>query len=90
MKLVDSYLNILQTEVGEFGGYANPVQTRPVAKPGVTGEDPKKELPPGVRGPAGAVVDLDKEEPLGYDFKNFAQADYGEGEGSGKKKKAKS
>jgi len=86
MKLIDSYLNIIQTEYG----YANPIQTRPRPKPGVTGENPEKELPPGARGPAGSQVDLDKEEPVGYDFKNFSQADYGEGKGSKKKKKAKS
>ena len=73
MKLLDSYLNIIQTE---FGGYANPIQTRPRTKPGITGENPNKELPPGVRGPTGSQVDLDKDEFDGYDFKNFAQADY--------------
>lgn len=89
MKLIDSYLNIIQTEEG---GYANPIQTRPRPKPGVTGEEPDKELPPGVRGPAGSQVDLDREEPIGYDFKNFSQTDYGDGKGeeSGKKRGAKS
>ncbi len=86
MKLIDSYLNIIQTE---FGGYANPIQTRPLPKPGITKENPKKELPPGTRGPSGSEVDLDNDEQNGYDFKNFAQADYGEGEDSGKKKHTK-
>ena len=72
MNLVDSYLNVIQNEYG----YANPVQTRPRPKAGITGEKPNKELPPGVRGPTGSQVDLDKDEFDGYDFKNFAQADY--------------
>ena len=76
MKLIDSYLNIIQKEYG----YANPIQTRPRPKPGITGENPEKKLPPGVRGPSGSQVDLDKDEQDGYDFKNFAQADYEEDE----------
>jgi len=72
MKLIDSYLRIIQKEYG----YENPIQTRPRPKPGITGEDPDKPLPPGVRGPSGSEVDLDDEEEVGYDFKNFSQADY--------------
>jgi len=86
MKLVDSYLNIIQSEYG----YANPIQTRPRPKPGVTHEPVDKKLPPGVRGPSGSQVDLDKDQNVGYDIRNFAQADYGEDEDAGKKKKAKS
>jgi hypothetical protein len=72
MKLIDSYLNIIQKEYG----YENPIQTRPRPKPGITGEDPDKPLPPGVRGPSGSQVDLDNDEEVGFDFRNFAQADY--------------
>jgi len=83
MKLIDSYLNIIQTEYG----YANPIQTRPRPKPGITNEPVDKELPPGARGPAGSQVDLDNEEQDGYDFRNFSQADYGDDEEDTKKKK---
>ena len=75
MKLVDSYLKFIQNE--DFvGGYANPIQTRPLPKKGITGEDPKKQTPPGVRGPSGSEVDLDNDEEVGLDFRNFTQADY--------------
>ena len=84
MKLIDSYLNTIQTE---FGGYANPIQTRPRPKPGITKEPVDKELPPGVRGPAGSQVDLDKDQDVGYDISNFAQADYGSEDGDVKQKK---
>jgi len=80
MKLIDGYLNILQSE-----GYENPIQTRPRPKPGITKEKPEKELPPGVRGPSGSQVDLDKDEDIGYDFRNFSQADYGDKEKPSKK-----
>lgn len=89
MKLIDSYLNIIQTEYG----YANPIQTRPLPKPGITHEPVDKELPPGVRGPSGSQVDLDDEEQDGYDFHNFTQAtydDFGEEDDAKKKKKVKS
>lgn len=83
MKLIDGYLNIIQQEYG----YANPIQTRPRPKKGITGEDPEKELPPGARGPAGSQVDLDNDKNDGYDFRNFTQADY-EDEDNEKKKKS--
>lgn len=74
MKLIDSYLKKLNAEYG----YANPIQTRPKPKPGITKEDPKKELPPGSRGPSGSEVDLEKQTSVGYDVTNFAKADYGD------------
>ena len=76
MKLVDSYLKFIQNE--DFvGGYANPIQTRPLPKKGITGEDPKKQIPPDAIGPSGSEVDLDNDEEVGLDFRNFTQADYG-------------
>ena len=86
MKLIDSYLNILQNE-DLAGGYSNPIQTRPRPKKGVTGEDPEKKLPAGSIGPSGSQVDLDNEEEVGVDFRNFVQADYEEPD---KKRKGKS
>ena len=77
MNLIDSYLNIIQNEY-EYGGYANPIQTRPRPKKGITGEDPDKQLPPGVIGPSGSEVDLDNDEEVGINFKNFTQADCGD------------
>lgn len=75
MKLIDGYLNILQNE-DLAGGYANPIQTRPKPEKGITGEDPDKPLPPGTAGPSGSEVDLDNDEEVGLDFRNFTQADY--------------
>ena len=75
MKLIDRYLKTIQNE-DIMGGYANPIQTRPLPKKGITGEDPKKELPPGSIGPSGSEVDLDNDEEVGLDFRNFTQADY--------------
>jgi len=48
-------------------------------------------LPPGVRGPSGSQVDLDNDEEVGFDFRNFNQADYNfdGGEPSEKKKVGK-
>jgi len=84
MSIIEMYLKKIQREYG----YANPIQTRPKPKRGITGEDPDKELPPGVIGPTGSQIDLDRETSLGYDFRNFAQADYGE-DNENKKKNTK-
>ena len=62
MHLIEKYLDKLQKE---YGGYANPIQTRPLPKPGITKEKPKLPTKPGVRGPSGMQVDLDKDEQLG-------------------------
>lgn len=80
MNQVDKYLKYIQSEYG----YENPIQTRPRPKPGITGENPDKPLPPGVRGPSGSQVDLDKDEPEGYDVRNFSKADYSEFDGNKK------
>ena len=85
MKLVNDYLKFIQSEYG----YANPIQTRPKPKPGITGEDPDKPLPPGVIGPSGSQIDLDNETDDGYDFRNFSQANYGENKNEKKNKKNK-
>ena len=57
MNLIDGYLKKIQ----EFG-YEHPIQTRPKSSPGVTGEDPEKEVILGTRGPSGATVDLKKQK----------------------------
>lgn len=57
MKVIDGYLKKIQ----EYG-YEHPIQTRPKSSPGVTGEDPEKEVIPGTRGPSGATVDLKKQK----------------------------
>ena len=85
MKPIDKYLKRIQSEYG----YANPIQTRPKPKPGITGEDPDKPLPPGVIGPSGSQVDLEKDKSVGYDFRNFSQADYEEGDENVKRKNKK-
>lgn len=84
MNLIEKYLKAIQSEYG----YANPIQTRPKPKPGITGEDPEKPLPPGAVGPSGSQVDLEKDKPSGYDITNFSKADYG-GIGDDKKKSKK-
>ena len=61
MNLIEKYLDKLQKEYG----YANPIQTRPLAKPGITKEKPKIPTKLGVRGPSGMQVDLDKDEQVG-------------------------
>jgi hypothetical protein len=85
MSLVEKYLKRLHSEYG----YANPVQTRPKPKPGITGEDPEKKIPPGVAGPSGSQVDLKNDKSVGYDFRNFAQADYEDEEETKPNKKRK-
>jgi len=71
MELIDMYLRSIQ----EYG-YSNPVQTRPKPKPGITGEKPNEDLPPGSMGPSGSEIDLDKDIDDGYDFRNFSQVNY--------------
>lgn len=83
MNVISKYLKLIQSEYG----YANPVQTRPKPEPGITGEDPEKKLPPGTVGPSGSQVDLKNDKSVGYDFKNFSQADYGDDEEDNKKSK---
>jgi len=61
LKLLEKYLDKLQNE--EI--YANPVQTRPKPKPGISKEKIKKTKP-GYVGPTGIQVDLDKDEEVGY------------------------
>jgi len=61
--MLENYLKRLQENI-----YANPVQTRPKPKPGITGEKPKTSAP-GLVGPTGMEVDLDKDEKY-YDFIN--------------------
>jgi hypothetical protein len=85
MNIIDDYLKKLHKE---FGGYANPIQTRPKPKPGITGEDPKKQLPDGLRGPAGLEVDLEKQTTADYDITNFAKADYGDDTPKNKRKQS--
>lgn len=63
MHIIEKYLVKLQKEYG--GLYANPIQTRPLPKPGITGEKPEVSTKPGVVGPSGMQVDLDKDERLG-------------------------
>lgn len=65
MKLIKKYLNKIQKE----NIYANPVQTRPRPKPGISKEK-IKTTPPGEEGPSGMEVDLDKDEISGYTFIN--------------------
>lgn len=57
MNLINEYLKTIQ----EFG-YEHPMQTRPKSSPGITGEDPEKEIIPGTRGPSGATIDLKKQK----------------------------
>jgi len=57
MKVINDYLKKIQ----EYG-YEHPIQTRPKSSPGVTGEDPEKEIIPGTIGPSGMTVDLKKQE----------------------------
>ena len=64
MSILKSYLAKIQE-----APYANPIQTRPKPEPGITKEKPKVEKP-GVLGPSGMEVDLDKDEVSGYAFIN--------------------
>lgn len=84
-KRVTDYLKLLHSE-----SYANPIQTRPRPKPGITKEKPDKELPAGVRGPSGSEVDLDNDKQLGYDFKNFSQVGFDDEENEKTKKRKNS
>jgi hypothetical protein len=59
MNTLKKYLLKLQNE--EI--YINPVQTRPKPKPGISKEK-VKAVKPGVIGPTGLQVDLDKDENL--------------------------
>lgn len=61
MTSLEKYLLILQKE----NIYDNPIQTRPKPKPGISKEKIKK-TEPGVEGPSGMEVDLDKDEISGY------------------------
>lgn len=61
MSILQDYLINLQKEEN----YANPVQTRPKPEPGISKEK-VKTTKPGVIGPTGLEVDLDKDEEDGY------------------------
>ena len=59
MNPINGYLKKIQ----EYG-YEHPIQTRPKSSPGITGEDPEKEIIPGTRGPAGSTIDLEKQKEI--------------------------
>jgi len=58
MKILERYLEKIQSE----SVYGNPVQTRPKANSGITKQKSDTDYPPGVKGPSGIQVDLDKDE----------------------------
>ena len=64
MMILKKYLKKIQE-----APYENPIQTRPKPEPGITKEKPKTDIP-GVLGPSGMEVDLDKDEVSGYSFVN--------------------
>ena len=71
MEIIDKYLIQLYKE----SAYANPLQTRPKPKGGITKQmSDEEEYPIGVRGPSGVEVDLDQDDgdfhkPFTYKYK---------------------